>query len=437
MLWILRAPQESFMRPNTSVTKILTLAREDPRVLERLEIFRRAITVMFTDIKGSAEYYDRYGDTAGFNMVSECNDLLKCIAEEHGGWVVKTIGDAIMAVFEDCDQSVRAAIAMQRRLREKNAARTEEDVTLIRVGLHYGTGIVKTDDVFGNVVNVASRVENIAQPEQIIISDSLRERIAATEFRVVSLGRSCLKGESKERELFHVNWSDEVVPISAHTTAIQPSLLAARLQRLNRDSSVAHEYPISTTGLVVDNREAISQYPEERKNRAVRARFSLVNGQPTVEDISGSGRIFIRLIATYTLENGDVVALGAHLFKFVCMAEVVSAASALGKTLRNVSQLFNEPVARFVGITGEGAERGEVFPIQDEEISFGRTNATYVFNNDRLMSRCHARIYRRGEDFFLEDLGSLNGTMVMVRGKAQVPIGVSVSVGGQVFRVVQ
>jgi class 3 adenylate cyclase/pSer/pThr/pTyr-binding forkhead associated (FHA) protein len=435
---MLRTPRKSFMQPNTLVTKILNLAREDPRLLERLEIFRRAITVMFTDIKGSTEYYDRFGDTAGFNMVHECNDLLRSITEQHGGRVVKTIGDAIMAVFDDCDQSVRAAIAMQRRLREKNAVRKKEDVTLIRVGLHYGTGIVKTDDVFGNVVNVASRVENIAQPEQIIISDSLREQIAAAEFRVVPLGRFHLKGKSEERELFHVHWSeDEVVPLSAHTTAIQPGLLAVKLQRLNRDGSFAHEYPISATGLVIDNREAISQSPENGKNRVVQARFSLVNGQPTVEDLSGSGGIFIRLMATYTLENGDVVALGAHRFKFVCTAEAISAANALGKTLRNVSQLLNEPVAQFVGITVDGAERGEVFPIQDEEISFGRINATYTFNDDRVMSKRHARIYRRGEDFFLEDLGSLNGTMVMVRGKAPVPLGVSVSVADQVFRVVQ
>jgi hypothetical protein len=113
------------------------------------------------------------------------------------------------------------------------------------------------------------------------------------------------------------------------------------------------------------------------------------------------------------------------------MAEAVAAANALGKTLRNVSQLLNEPVAQFVGITVDGAELGEVFPTQDEEISFGRINATYTFNDDRVMSKRHARIYRRGENFFLEDLRSLNGTMVMVHLKAPVPLGVSVSIADQ------
>src|ERR1700757_1765728 len=106
------------MRQNTLVTKILELSREDPSVLQQLERFRCAVTVMFTDIKGSTEYFESFGDIAGLAMVHECNDLLRAVIEQHGGRVVKTIGDAVMAVFDDGDQSVRAAIQIQRRLRD-------------------------------------------------------------------------------------------------------------------------------------------------------------------------------------------------------------------------------------------------------------------------------------------------------------------------------
>lgn len=53
------------------------------------------------------------------------------------------------------------------------------------------------------------------------------------------------------------------------------------------------------------------------------------------------------------------------------------------------------------------------------------------------MSHCHARVYQRGEDFFLQDLGTVNGTFVRVRGKAAVPFGAFVLVGNQTFRIVQ
>ena len=103
------------MQPNTLVTKILELAREDPNLLEQLEKFRRAITVMFTDIYGSTAYFEKFGDIAGLALVRECNDLLRGVIEKYGGRVLKTIGDAVMAVFDNCDESIRAAITIQRR----------------------------------------------------------------------------------------------------------------------------------------------------------------------------------------------------------------------------------------------------------------------------------------------------------------------------------
>src|SRR5437588_11337523 len=159
------------MRQNTLVTKILELSRQDPAVLQQLERFRRAVTVMFTDIKGSTEYFENFGDIAGLAMVHECSDLLRTVIEQQGGRVIKTIGDGVMALFDGCDESVQSAVAIQRRWKERNALRKKEEEMLVRIGLHYGLGIVKCDDVFGDVVNTASRVESVAQPEQSIISE--------------------------------------------------------------------------------------------------------------------------------------------------------------------------------------------------------------------------------------------------------------------------
>jgi class 3 adenylate cyclase len=426
------------VRHDTLVTRILELSREDPSLLQQLERFRRAVTVMFTDIKGSTEYFEHFGDIAGLAMVHECNDLLRSAIEHHGGRVIKTIGDAVMAAFDDGNESIRAAVAMQHRLREKNANRKKEDQMQVRVGLHYGTGIVKSNDVFGDVVNVASRVESIAEAGQIIISDSLRERISPTEFDVVLLGRFRLKGKKEDRDLFQVRWTDtESVPIKAvHSVVTRPGTSAALLQRLTRDGVVTAAYPVTTEGVTVDSAETNLESAESPRLPAVTARFSLVEGQPIVEDKGPTGRIYIRLIATYTLEEGDIVAMGTHQFKFVCQPEVVAAATTLGKTLQNVSDLLKEAPAEFLAVNPDGSSRPEKYPLREEEVTFGRTNATYTFESDRLMSRSHARVYQRGEDFFLEDLSSRNGTFVMVCGKAPVPFGAPVLVGKQMFRVV-
>ncbi|HYL12310.1 MAG TPA: adenylate/guanylate cyclase domain-containing protein [Terriglobales bacterium] len=425
------------MRQNTLVTKILELSREDPSVLQQLERFRCAVTVMFTDIKGSTEYFESFGDIAGLAMVHECNDLLRAVIEQHGGRVVKTMGDAVMAVFDDCEKSTQSAISIQRRLRERNAVRKKQDEMLVRIGMHYGMGIVKSDDVFGDVVNTASRVESVAQPGQIIVSDSLKQQLPPAQFKVVLLGRYRLKGKSEERDLYQVVWGDtEPVRVEpAHTKISHAGVSTAKLQQLHRDGTVAAEFAIDKSGMTVGGTEADLQ--SDAKSQGVRARFSLEDGQPTVEDVGKKGRIFIRLLATYDLEEGDIIAMGTRLFRFVCKPDIVAAATTLGKTLLDVGELLQEWPAEFVGINPDGSERHETYPLQQEEVTFGRTKGTFTFNNDGVMSRSHARVYHRGEDFFLEDLGSRNGTFVMVRGKAPVPVGASVLVAGQVFRIVQ
>lgn len=419
------------MQQNTLVTKILELSREDPDFLQRLERFRRAVTVMFTDIKGSTAYFEQFGDIAGLAMVRECNDLLRHVIGSHGGRVIQTIGDSVMAVFDDCDESIRAAIEMQARLRHVNAIKKKEDEMLVRIGLHHGTGIVTSNDVFGDVVNVASRVESIAVPEQIVISDSLQEQISPSGFDVVSLGRFHLKGKSEARDLFEVRWSD-AEPAPTLDLASRPSVTNAILRYLRRDGTITAEYPLALKGLTIGRRNGDLTFPDDPAICGAHARFSIQHGLPFVEDLSDKGNIFIRLIAVYTLEQGDIVAMGRRLFKFYSKPEIVAAATALGRTVSNVADLLNEAAARFVIIN---AERREEYPLWQEEVTFGRTNGTYTFNDDRLMSRSHARVYLRGADFFLEDLRTVNGTFVKVRGGAAVPFGVPILIGRQLFRI--
>src|SRR6266545_6033921 len=115
------------MSGRDSVTQIIAASRANPELLAELERFRRDIAVMFTDIKGSTSYFEKHGDIAGLLMVSDCNEKLRQVVEGHGGQVIKTIGDAIMATFGDCTEAVVAAIEMQRVLEQLNSPKAPED----------------------------------------------------------------------------------------------------------------------------------------------------------------------------------------------------------------------------------------------------------------------------------------------------------------------
>src|SRR5277367_4981757 len=136
------------------------------------------LTILFTDLEGSTALYDRVGDLVAFDLVRDhFSALLTSIAAE-GGAVVKTIGDAVMATFPTPDRAMRAALRMRAAMRELNEAVGREDLAL-NIGLHGGPCLAvmldERQDYFGQTVNVASRVQGLADPTAILATKSIVE----------------------------------------------------------------------------------------------------------------------------------------------------------------------------------------------------------------------------------------------------------------------
>jgi class 3 adenylate cyclase len=429
-------------KKKTTVSQLLGSVGSQAAAAAELEKFRRNITILFTDIKGSTAYFEKYGDAAGLLMVSTCNDAISDITREHGGKVIKTIGDAVMASFEDCHQSVRAAIKMQERIYADAQLQPPDDRVSIRIGLNYGSGIVKSDDVFGDVVNVASRVESVGIPEQIVISDTLYEQVVKSgEFKLHALGRFSLKGKGENRDLYEVQWTERIQPkrAAAHTVVMTTSKSSAvpkhRLLRVLKDGTIGDKYSLKGDKLEVGRLRGDVQFPDDEKMAPSHARFSVEKDQLFVEDTSGVSSVFIGLIATYTMRDGDIIRMGEQVFRFREKVEAVAGAAARGTTILELNSDMDEPPAELIFVGQDFLDTAARLPLNEEEISFGRSRGTYVFPEDPFMSRAHCKIYHRGEDFFVEDLGSRNGTFIKVRGKAPVPVGATVLVGSQVLKV--
>ena len=172
--------------------------------------YKQQVTVVFTDIVGSTEYFASKGDIAGRAMVQEHNDLLFPIIKEHHGRIIKTIGDAIMAGFDKAVDGVQAAIRMQERLAEYN--QEAEDEIRIRIGLHTGQAITEPDDIFGDTVNTAAKVEGLADGDQILISGATSKEIEKERFNLHSHGNYSLKGLKEEMPVYEVLWSEGQQP---------------------------------------------------------------------------------------------------------------------------------------------------------------------------------------------------------------------------------
>ncbi len=130
------------------------------------------VTLLFSDLRGSTALYEAVGDAAAYHLVRAHFAYLAAIVREHDGAVVKTIGDAVMAAFHDPLQALRAALAMQDRVRSFNEAATAPIV--LKLGLHEGPCIAVTLndrlDYFGQAVNLAARLQGESRGGDIVLS---------------------------------------------------------------------------------------------------------------------------------------------------------------------------------------------------------------------------------------------------------------------------
>ena len=142
------------------------------------------VAIMFTDLQGSTQLYDRLGDASAYHLVRDHFAFLAARVQRFGGSVVKTVGDAVMAAFHDPADAIRAALAIQDEVADFNHTHPGSEIVL-KLGLHQGACIAVTAggvlDYFGATVNVASRLEHQCKGGEIILSDAMLTEGAARE----------------------------------------------------------------------------------------------------------------------------------------------------------------------------------------------------------------------------------------------------------------
>lgn len=165
----------------------------------------RGRAVLFVDISGSTHLYHSLGDAAALDIVTRCLAVLEEQVYEHRGRVVKTIGDALMCVFPEANAAVTAAVAMQQTI-EHYGAELAVPVA-VKVGLYAGPVIEERGDVFGDAVNVAARLADLAHAGQIITDAvTLTAMRVAYRRRSRAIDRTTVRGKPGELEIVEIGW---------------------------------------------------------------------------------------------------------------------------------------------------------------------------------------------------------------------------------------
>jgi class 3 adenylate cyclase len=296
---------------------------------------QREQAVLFADVSGSTRLYEVLGDTRAFAAINTCLESLRQLTATHGGRVVKTIGDEIMAVFPSALSATHAACEMQ--LAVNAQAPIDKVRVAIRIGFHFGAVLENSQDgdVFGDTVNVASRLASLAHAHQIMTSEStvaLLPPIVRASTR--SFSKVPMKGKADSITVCEVLWqaSEEMTMMVGNTFAASAQEPTLHLHYQGKTWVVDAAHPILSIGR---DEEADMQVADRRASR-MHARVERRREKFVFVDVSSNGSYILVRGETeiqlrreeFVLRESGHISLGhaykddpTELIEFVCHAK--------------------------------------------------------------------------------------------------------------------
>jgi adenylate cyclase len=177
---------------------------------------RKLAAIMFTDMVGYSALSQRDGKLA-LELLEEHRELLREIFPRFNGAEIKTIGDAFLVEFSSALEAAQCAIEIQRTLAKRNADAPADRQIEIRIGIHIGDVVHRAGDVYGDGVNIASRIEPLANAGGVCVSMDVERQIRnAIETRFEKLAPTELKNISVQMDLFRIvlPWERPGTPVA-------------------------------------------------------------------------------------------------------------------------------------------------------------------------------------------------------------------------------
>ncbi len=167
------------------------------------------VAILFADVVGSTQLYDKFGDTKASETVAACLSVMKDSTHQYNGTVIKTIGDEVMATFPDVDDAMSAAIMMQTQITADNKEEGRIPVS-IRIGCHFGPVVQEQNDIFGAAVHTANRMTSQAKARQVVISgETVKKMSDKFKDQTRQIDVASVRGRIDEVALYELLWNPD------------------------------------------------------------------------------------------------------------------------------------------------------------------------------------------------------------------------------------
>jgi adenylate cyclase len=224
--------------------------------MKKTRITRRLAAVMAADIVGFSTRMeaDEVWMVAALRMI--WTDILKPLVLTHNGRIVKIMGDGALVEFGSAVDSVECAIAFQRSMAEWNKKYPGQTATMLRIGINLGEVIIEDDDILGDGVNIAARLEAMAPPGGVLISDSVYSQVAGKlSVTFFNIGELPLKNIAKPVSGWRWCEHDAADPQPGPKPGNKPSITILRFSNIGQN--IENEY--FADGLVNDITATLSR----------------------------------------------------------------------------------------------------------------------------------------------------------------------------------
>jgi class 3 adenylate cyclase len=245
-----------------------------------------SLAILFADVCGSTRMYEQLGDDRARALVSRCIALMTDSIHRHGGALVKTIGDEVMATFPAADAAADAAGEMQGLI---NDMVLDGYKLAIRIGFHFGPALQEERDVFGDAVNLAARITDQAKAGQILTTSLTVETLTpSAQHRVRHVDRTTVKGKKEMVGVCELLWQNEGITRSITSQRVPgaadgPKRLLLRYH--GREIEMGETYPMVAIGRVASNDLVVEHDLVSR----LHARIEHRKGKFTLSDLSTNG----------------------------------------------------------------------------------------------------------------------------------------------------
>jgi adenylate cyclase len=262
------------------------------------------VAILFADVVGSTQLYDKFGDTKASETVAACLDVMKDATRQFNGKVIKTIGDEVMSTFPSVDEAMSAAILMQTRITADNKQEDRIAVS-IRIGCHFGPVVQEQNDIFGAAVHTANRMTSQAKAKQIVISGETVKNMS-DKFQEVTrqIDVATVRGKLDEVALYELLWNpDEATSMLPTMQWEDQDRKASKVELSFRDQSieVSDLRKSVTLGRADDNDLIIKGNLISR----IHAKVEMRRGKIIVVDQSTNGTFLLNLQGDETFVRRD------------------------------------------------------------------------------------------------------------------------------------